>query len=104
MVAAAAFGDIVEQRGDIEHPGLREIGHQLATERIFVRMLRHCKSAQVANYHQDMLVDRVHMEQVMLHLADDAAEIGQVASQDAHLVHAPQRMGQPLRGLKYLQK
>ena len=104
MVAAAALGDIVEQRGDIQQPGLREIGHQLAAERIFVRMLAHGEAAHVAHHHQDVLVDRVDVEQVVLHLADDAAEVRQVAAQDAGLVHAPQRVRDALRRLQDLQE
>ncbi|MNO05883.1 hypothetical protein D3C81_2274400 [compost metagenome] len=37
-----------------------------------------------------MLVDRVDMEQVVLHLADDLAEVRQVTAQHAGLVHAAQ--------------
>jgi hypothetical protein len=32
------------------------------------------------------------VKQVVLHLADDLAEIGQVAAQDVELVHAPEFM------------
>ena len=53
-------------------------------------MLRHGEAAQVAHHHQDVLVDRVDVEQVVLHLADDAAEHRQVAAEDAVLVHAAQ--------------
>ena len=38
VVAAAALCNVVEDRGDIEQPRLVEIRHQLAAQRIFVRM------------------------------------------------------------------
>ncbi len=97
MVAAASLGDVVEQRGDIQHFGTGEIADQPAAQRIFVRVLRQGEAAQVAHHHQDMFVHGVDVEQVVLHLADDASEGGQVAPQDVLLVHAPQHMGESLR-------
>ena len=41
------------------------------------------EAAQVAQHHQDVLVDRVDVEQVVLHLADDAPEHPQVAAEHA---------------------
>jgi hypothetical protein len=92
VIAAAALRDVVEQRRDVEHPRALEIADQLAAERIFVRMLGHREAADVAQHHEDVLVDRVHVIQVVLHLADDAAKIQQVAAEHAGLVHQPQRM------------
>ena len=92
MVAAAALGDIVKQRRHVQHPRPLEIGDQLAAERIFVRVLGHREAAQIAQHHQDVLVDRVDVIQVVLHLPDDAPEIQQVASEHAGLVHQPQRV------------
>ena len=40
------------------------------------------EAAQVADHHEDVLVDRVHVEQVVLHLPDDAAEHRQVAPEN----------------------
>ncbi len=88
MVAAAALGDVVVEGGDVEQPRPLEAAHQLAAQRELVRELGHREAAQVAQHHQDVLVDRVDVEQIVLHLADDAAELGQVAAEDAVLVHA----------------
>ena len=55
-----------------------------------MRVLRLGEAAQIADHHQDVLVDGVDVEQVVLHLADDAAEHRQIAAQDAVLVHPPQ--------------
>ena len=66
MIAAAAFGDVVEQSGKIKHFDTSELRNQPAAQRIFVRHLRHCEAAQVANHHQDVFVDGVDMKQVVL--------------------------------------
>ena len=46
----------------------------------------------------------MHMEQIVLHLPDDPAECGQITAKDGILVHAPQRMGESMRLLQYLQE
>src|SRR4029453_11578451 len=90
MVAAATLGDIVEQAGEVENLPAREVGNEPRAERILVRMLRLGETAQVADDHQNVLVHRVHVEEVMLHLADNAAESGKVIAENAVLVHPPQ--------------
>ena len=93
VIAAAALGDVVEQRCDDQQPLFLEPGHQLAAERVLVRMLGHREAAQVAHHHQDVLVDGVDVEEVVLHPADDAPEGGQIAAEHRPLVHAPQFVG-----------
>ena len=90
MVAAAALGDVVEQPGEVEHFPALEVGDEPRAQRILVRVLRLGEAAQVADHHQDVLVDRVDVEEVVLHLADDAAERRQVAAEDAVQVHPAQ--------------
>ncbi len=92
MIAAAALGNVVEQGGHVEHPGLVPASRQLRAERIFVRVLGDEKAAHVAQHHEDVLVDRIDMKQVVLHLPDDAAEHAQVAAEHRRLVHQPHRM------------
>jgi hypothetical protein len=55
-----------------------------------VRVLRLGESAQIADHHQDVLVDGVDVEEVVLHLADDAAEQPAGSAENAVLVHPPQ--------------
>ena len=74
VIAAAALGDVVEQPREVEHLLALEVGDQPRAERIFVRVLRLGEPAQVADHHQDVLVHRVDVEEVVLHLADDAPE------------------------------
>src|SRR4030095_9290875 len=90
MVAAATLGDIVEQAGEVENLPAREVGNEPRAERIFVRMLRLGETAQVADDHQNVLVHRIHVEEVMLHLADNAAKSGKLIAENAVLVHPPQ--------------
>ena len=54
---------------------------------------------QDADGEDGVLVDRIDMVHVVLHLRDDAAEIGDEAAEHAGLVHAPQgRLGILARG------
>ena len=96
MVAAAALGDVVEERGEVEHLGPVELLHQLRQERVLVVEPRDAEAPQVADHHEDVLVHGVDVEEVVLHLAHDAAEGGQVAAEHAVAAHAPQRPGEAL--------
>ena len=102
MVAAAALGDVVEERGDVEHPRPLEGRGELRAERVLVGVLRDEEAAHVAQHHQDVLVDRVDVEQVVLHLADDAAEDPEVAAEHAGLVHQPKGVRLAAAGLQDL--
>ena len=88
VVAAAALGDVVEERRDIEQPGAVKSGDGARAERVLMRELGHREAPDVAQNLQDVLVDRVNMEQVVLHLPDDAPEGRQVGAEDVELVHA----------------
>ncbi len=87
----------MEEAGDVEHFGSREVGDQARAQRVFMRMLCLGESAQIAYHHQDVLVDGVDVKQVVLHLADDAAEHRQVAPENPVLVHASQLVRHPAR-------
>jgi hypothetical protein len=58
-----------------------------------VRVLGDEEAAHVAQHHQDVLVHRVDVEQVVLHLPHDAPEHPQVAPQHRGLVHQPHGVG-----------
>ncbi len=76
VIAPAAFGDVVEYRGDVQQPMALEAGDEAAAQRILVRELEHREAAHVAQDCEDVLVHGVHVEKVVLHLADDAPEGG----------------------------
>ena len=100
VIAAAALGDVVKDRSDIKQPRLVEIRHQLAAQRIFVRVLGQSEPAQIAQDLQDVLVDRVDVKQIVLHLPDDAAEHGEVTPEHRQIVHAAQLVQHALRLLQ----
>jgi len=90
VVAAAALAMSWNSAATYRQPVASSSRDQLAAQRVLVRVLRHREAAQVADHLQDVLVDRVDVEQVVLIWADDAAEHRQVAAEDRPLVHPPQ--------------
>ena len=102
MVAAASLGDVVKKSSQVEHFLVLEISDQPRAQRIFVRMLRLGESAQVADHHQDVLVDGIHMEEIVLHLADDPSERRQILAQHAKQIHSAQLVRQAARLAKHL--
>ena len=83
MVAAAPFGDVVKQRGEVGEFLARQGLHDLAEHREFVVEFRHREAPQIAHHEQCVRIDRVGVEEVVLHPAHDASERGDVAAQDA---------------------
>ena len=104
MVTAAPFGNVVEQRGDVQHPGLIPARCQLRTQRVFMCVFHHKKAPHIAQHCQDVLVHGVDVEQVVLHLPDDAPKHPQIAAQHRGLVHQPHGMGNALGLHQYLAK
>jgi hypothetical protein len=92
MIAAAALGDIVKQRGEIGELLTRQRLHDLAQSRELVVELGHRKAPQVAHHEQRVRVHRVGVEEIVLHAPDDSPEGGDVTAEDAVQVHAPQFM------------
>ena len=90
MVAAATLGDVVEERCEVEHFATFEVADQARAQRVLVRVLRLGEPAQVPDHHQDVLVHRVDVEEVVLHLADDAAERRHQIAEDPVEIHPPQ--------------
>ena len=94
----------MKQTGDIEHFLVLEIGDESRAQRILVRMLRLGEAPQVADHHQDVLVHRVDVEEVVLHLSNDPAERRQVLAQNAEQVHAAELVRQTAWLAEHLQK
>ena len=104
VIAAATFGDIVEQACEVGDLRLLEGLHQRAAMRIFVIESRQRKTTQVADHEQGVLVHGVSMKQVILHAPDDAAEWRNVQAQNAIAVHAAQFVGDPGRRAQDIQE
>ena len=90
MVAAAPFANVVEQRRQVQHPGLVPAAGQQRAKRILVRVFGHEKAPHIAQHHEDVLIYRIGVEQVVLHLPDDAPKWPQVAPEHRSLVHQAQ--------------
>ena len=90
MIAAAPLGNVVKQRGEVGDFAARQLLHDARGFRQLMVVTRDREAAQVAHHEQRMRIDRVGMEQVVLHAPDDAPECRDVAPQHAVGVHAPQ--------------
>ena len=69
-----------------------------------MRELRLREAPQIAHHHQDVLVDGIDVEEVVLHLSHDAAELRQVPAEDAVLIHAPELVHDAARLLQDVQE
>ena len=93
MITLAAFGDIVKQAGEIEQSGIGEVLEYATGQGELMAVVRHRQAPHVTDDEQGVLVDRVGMEQVVLHTPDDGVERRYVSGEDTVTVHAPEFMG-----------
>ena len=89
VVAATPLGNVVEQGTQVEQFRPVKIRHELAGQRQFVRQCRHGKPSHITQHGEDVFVHGVDVEQVVLHLADDATEGRNVAAKQAVTMHGP---------------
>ena len=68
MIATASFGDVMEQSRQDQKPWLVIVRCQLAAEWEFMGVFHNPEAAHIAKHHQDVLINCVHMKQIMLHL------------------------------------
>src|SRR5690606_16559574 len=90
MIAATALGDVVIQAGHVQQVRLGQPAEDLPGQRALFLVVGARQFAQVLNQVQGVGIDCVDVEQVVLHLADDPAEFGQVAPENAIAVHTAQ--------------
>ena len=74
------------EAGDVDQLGLGQLD-EFAGQRIPSRHAWFGQLAQVLDDVERVRIDGIDVEQVVLHLPDDVAEFGQVASEDAVAVH-----------------
>src|SRR5207245_8178213 len=91
MIAAATFGDVVQEDGKIEGPAGYYRPDDSSRQRMLVLELAFLDAREDADGKQRVLVDCMHVIHVILHLRDDAAEIGNEAAENTSLVHAAKR-------------
>src|SRR5690606_6463173 len=90
VVTATAFADVVVEAGDVDELGLGQLVDDLAGQWEFLRQFGPFQLAQVFDQVERVRVDRIDVEQVVLHLSDDVAKLRQVAAEDAVAVHPAQ--------------
>ena len=93
VVFATPLGNVMKKSRHIKQPGLVPAAGQLRAKRVFVGMLGNEKPTHIAQDHQNVLINRVDMEQVMLHLPHDAPKGPQITAQHRGLVHQAHGMG-----------
>ncbi len=82
VIAASAFGDVVKQSGQVKHVRLVPTSSQLRAKGVLMRVVSDEKPAHIAQHHQDVLIHRVRMKQVVLHLTHNAPKHPQITAQD----------------------
>ena len=90
MITATTLADVVIQAGEVNQLGFWQLVDQLAGQREFLRQLRPAELAQVLDQVEGVRVDRIDVEQVVLHLPNDMAELRQITAENAVAVHPPQ--------------
>ena len=93
VIAAAPLGDVVEEPRQVEDLDLGDAQHDCTAQGEFLCVLGEGEAAQVAHQDQGVLVDRVDVEEVVLHAPDDVREGREVGGQHPVLIHAPQGVG-----------
>ena len=90
MIAASAFGNVMEHCGKVQNFGFGNHLKNIVAERQFVAVLFQGETAQIANHEKGMLVHRVNMKKIVLHSGYDVGEAGKIGGENAVSVHAAQ--------------
>ena len=89
VVTVPPLGDVVQQHGEIEGLARLHLADHRRRHRMVVLEGAGLDAVQDADGADGVLVDRVDVVHVVLHLGNDAAEVGDEAPEDARLVEAP---------------
>ena len=82
MISATALGNVMKKSRGVKNKRFIPTCGQLRTKRVFVRVVGNEEAAHVSKDHEDVLVDRVNVKQVVLHLTHNVSEYPQVAPQN----------------------
>ena len=88
VVAAASLADVMEQSGDVKQLYLGNVLDAAHGEGELLGARRIAEPPHVADDHHGVRIDRVDVEQVVLHLSHDASELGDVPAKNAVAPHA----------------
>ena len=90
VIAAAAFGNVVKERCEVRDLGARQGLHDARKIRQLVIESRQGETSQVAHHEQRVRIDRIGVEEVVLHTTDDASKRRDVAPEHTIGVHSAQ--------------
>ena len=90
MIPAPSLGDVVKQQPEIERPARFDLLHGLAGERHLVIEEPQFDPVEDAEGEDGVFVHGIDVIHVVLHLGDDAAEIGNEPAEHTGFVHAPE--------------
>ena len=82
MISATALGNVMKQSRGVKNKRFVPTGGQLRAKRVFVCVIGNKEAPHVSKDHEDVLVDRVNVKQVVLHLTHNVSEYPQVAPQN----------------------
>ena len=87
MVTAASLCDIVEKGGQIESVLLEKRLHQDTALRQFIVVLGYIHPSEIPHNEKKVCIDRVDMEEIMLHLSDDLSKSREIGTKDSISIH-----------------
>ena len=90
MVTATTLGNIMKQGAQVQQVRGFERRKKLAAQGKLMREAHHTETMQILHDIQDVLIHCINVEKIMLHLADNAAESGDISSENAVTIHEPQ--------------
>ena len=90
MVAATALGNIMIQASHVQHFRPGQAGDNGTGQCKLFGKVGVAQLAQVFDQIQAVCIDGVDVKQVVLHLADYTAKLGQIAAKNAVAIHAAQ--------------
>ena len=104
VVPASAFTDVVVEKSKNQTPASLHCHHEFGTERQLVGVFTVCEVSEITNCKECVLIDRVSMEQIMLHLTHDSVERRQQFSEHTPAVHFFQSVPDASASLDNLQE
>ena len=104
VVAAATFGDIMEQGGDQDQFGVREARPQINAQRMAGSRLFSGKTFQLQHDADRVLIHRIGVKQVELHLPDNMRPLWHIGPQYTVSVHRQQTAADGARMTKHAQE
>jgi hypothetical protein len=88
--AAVSLADVVEEDTEEHHLDVIDLAHHLRQQRHLVPVGAGAQPLELADAHERMLVDGIDVVEVVLRHAEKLAELGNVRTEHAELVHLPQ--------------